>query len=337
MQRTHLYPVPLVPYPGGLTEKLLQVRPVGKERTRLPTSRSKQSYARLFDDLRVLLAVHRCGSMTRAAEEMETTTSTVSRQIARLREELGLSPFVKSDGAWLLNPRLASLIETFEHADGMIFSELNRVSESATDEARDIRIGALPSIISHVLIPGMTDLWQERAHLRPVFENRVYEIGLGMSDVALVFNLPESGRLKTRRCGAFPFALYAPRDWQHGDGWASLTDRYAAQYAEARRAFFGCDAILKADSFAQVIPAMRSLGLAAVLPTVMAENEPDLFHVPDSGLDVARDLYLIYHESRSDDEDLRAVVDWICRSLAALPTPAEGLPETQTRLYTIKS
>jgi len=157
-----------------------------------------------------------------------------------------------------------------------------------------------------------------------------------MSDVALVFNLPESGRLKTRRCGAFPFALYAPQGWQHGDGWASLTDRYAAQYADARRAFFGCDAILKADSFAQVLPAMHSLGLAAVLPTVMAEQDPDLVHVPDSGLDVARDLYLIYHESRSDDADLRATVDWICRRLADLPTPADALPETQRRHYTIQ-
>jgi DNA-binding transcriptional LysR family regulator len=302
----------------------------------LVSSRSKLSYARLFDDLRVLLAVHRCGSMTRAAEELETTTSTVSRQIARLRDELGLSPFVKSDGGWLLNPRLASLIETFEHADGMIYSELNRVSEIAPDETRDIRIGAMPSIISHVLIPAMAGLWQDRAHLRPIFENRIFEAGLGMSDVALVFNLPESGRLKTRRCGPFPFALYAPRGWQRGDGWASLTDRYAAQYADQRRAFFGSDAALKADSFGQVVPAMGCLGLAAVLPTVMAANNPDLLHVPGSGLDVARDLYIIYHESRSDDADLRAVVDWICGQLSDLPVPSQDLQEVQGRLYTIQ-
>lgn len=302
----------------------------------MASSRSKLSYARLFDDLRVLLAVHRCGSMTRAAEELETTTSTVSRQIARLRDELGLSPFVKSDGGWLLNPRLASLIETFEHADGMIYSALNRVSELAPDETRDIRIGAMPSIISHVLIPAMAGLWQDRAHLRPVFENRIFEAGLGMSDVALVFNLPESGRLKTRRCGPFPFALYAPRGWARGDGWASLTDRYAAQYADQRRAFFGSDAALKADSFGQVVPAMRRLGLAAVLPTVMAANEPDLMHVAGSGLDVARDLYIIYHESRSDDADLRAVVEWICAHLADLPSPSRDLQEVQGQLYTIQ-
>jgi DNA-binding transcriptional LysR family regulator len=301
----------------------------------LPLSRQTISYTRLFDDLHVLLAVHRCGSMTRAAEELDTTTSTVSRQVARLRAELGISPFVKSDGGWLLNPRLAALIETFEHADGMIFSELTRVIESAPDEARDIRIGALPSIISHVLVPALGKLWDTHAHLRPIFENRVYEAGLGMSDVALVFSLPESGRLKTRRCGAFPFALYAPRGWQRGDGWASLTDRYAAQYAEARGTFFGREAALKADSFAQIIPAMQSLRLACVLPTVMAADAPDLVHIPGSGLDVTRDLHLIYHESRSDDEDLRAVVTWILRHMSTLPNPAEDLRDMQSHVRTI--
>ena len=298
--------------------------------------RQKLSYARLFDDLHVLLAVHRCGSMTRAAEELDTTTSTVSRQIARLRSEIGLSPFVKSDGGWRLNPRLSALIEAFEHADGMISSELTRITEGAPDAARDIRIGALEEIISHVLIPKVSELWRTHSHLRPVFENRVYEAGLGMSDVALVFNLPESGRLKTRRCGAFPFALYAPRGWQRGDGWASLTDRYAAQYAEARRAYFGHDAVLKADSFAQVIPAMRRLGLACVLPTVMGEDAPDLVHVPGSGLDVTRDLYLIYHESRGDDQDLRVVVDWMLRQLAYLTNPAGALPIAQQRLLRMR-
>jgi len=285
------------------------------------------SYARLFDDLHVLLAVYRCGSMTRAADELDTTTSTVSRQIGRLREQLGLSPFVKSDGGWLLNPRLSGLIEAFEHADGVILSELARITETAPDAARDIRIGAPPSTISHVLIPAIGTLWQARPYLRPVFENRVFETGLGMSDVALVFTPPESGRLKIRRGGALPFAVYAPRGWQKGDGWVSLTDRYSAQYAEARRAFFGRDATLKADSYAQVTPAMRQLGLAAVLPTVIAADEPDLVHVPGSGLDVTRDLYLIYHESRSDDADLRAVVDWILQNLDALPTPADEANE----------
>ncbi|MBE0454228.1 LysR family transcriptional regulator [Roseovarius autotrophicus] len=286
----------------------------------MSTSRPKVSYARLFDDLRVTLAVHRCGSMTRAAVELDTTTSTVSRQISRLRGTLGLSPFIKSEGDWLLNPRMAALLNAVEHANGMIESELGRLIEAAPEEPREIRIGALPSVISHILIPALGELRTGARNLRPIFENRVHEVGLGMSDVALVFSLPEGGRIKARRCGDLAFALYAPPCWTRGHGWVSLTDRYAARYAEARRAWFGCNPTLKVDSFAQAVAAMRALGLAGILPVVVGGPEPDFVHIPGSGLDLTRDLHLIYHESRSEDADLRCVIDWICQQISRTPS-----------------
>jgi DNA-binding transcriptional LysR family regulator len=67
----------------------------------------------------------------------------------------------------------------------------------------------------------------------------------------------------------------------------------------------------------------------------MAADAPDLVHIPGSGLDVTRDLHLIYHESRSDDEDLRAVVTWILRHMSTLPNPAEDLRDMQSHVRTI--
>lgn len=292
----------------------------------MATSRQTPSYARLFDDLRVALAVHRCGSMTRAAVELDTTTSTVSRQISRLRETLGVSPFIKTEGDWLLNPRITALIETFEHADGAIASEIGRLINADPDAPRDVRIGAIPSVIVQVLIPALGALRSVVPGLRPVFENRIQEVGLGMCDVALVYTLPEGGRIKTRRCGAIAFALYVPSGWRHGDGWVSLTDRYVARYAEAREAWFGSQATVKVDSFDQAVVAMNGLGLAGILPVVVGANAPGLVHLPGSGLDLSRDLHLIYHESRSEDADLRTVIDWICQQTARLP----ALPDLAT-------
>jgi DNA-binding transcriptional LysR family regulator len=247
----------------------------------LTTSRQTPSYARLFDDLRVALTVHRCGSMTRAAVELDTTTSTVSRQI---------------------------------------------------------RIGAMPSVIVEVLIPALGALRSAVPGLRPVFENRIQEVGLGMCDVALVFALPEGGRIKTRRCGSIAFGLYAPPDWRHGDGWVTLTDRYAARYSEARRAWFGTDPALKVDSFAQAVAAMHTLDLAGILPVVVGASEPDFVHIPGSGLDLTRDLHMIYHESRSRDADLRSVIDWICRQTERLPAmPDHATPAPQTRIVSVNS
>ncbi|PKP62832.1 MAG: hypothetical protein CVT86_06785 [Alphaproteobacteria bacterium HGW-Alphaproteobacteria-8] len=297
----------------------------------MTTPRLTPSYARLFDDLRVALAVHRCGSMTRAAVELGTTTSTVSRQVSRLRSALGLSPFIKAEGDWLLNPRVAALLEAVEQANGMIESELARLIEADPEEPREIRIGAMPSVISHVLVPALGELQPVARGLRPIFESRVHETGLGMSDVALVFTLPEGGRIKARRCGSFAYGLFAPPCWTPGRGWVSLTDRYAARYGDDRRAWFGSDATLKVDSFAQEVAAMRAMGLAGILPIVVGEAETDLVHIPGSGLDLTRDLHLIYHESRSEDADLRCVIDWICRHTARLP----ALPDQQAQVVSV--
>lgn len=293
--------------------------------------RQKLSYDRLFDDLRVALAVSRCGSMTRAAVELDTTTSTVSRQISRLREALGVPPFIKAEGDWQLNPRIGTLLDTFQHANGAIASEIGRLVSTRSNAPREIRIGALPSLISHVLIPGLAELLDTSPGLHPIFENRIHEVGLGTSDVALTFTLPEGGRIKARRCGSAAFALYAPPGWRHGQGWVTLTDRYAARCTDARRDWFGAEPTLKVESFPQAVAAMRTLGLAGVLPVVVGGATPDLGHIPGSGLDLIRDLHLIHHESHSEDTDLCRVIAWICRQTARLPAAPDEAPHNPQR------
>lgn len=292
------------------------------------------SLARLYDDLRTAQAVHRCGSMTSAATEMGTTTSTISRQIGRLRDMLGLYPFIKTDGGWQLNPALGDLLAAFEQVDGVLESEIARLKPDNPRKKREIRIGAPPSVLSHILLPMLRDLLADAPGIRPILEGRVTENGLGTNDIAMVFQPPGTGRLKIRRCGRLAFGIFAPRGWQTGDGWVSLTNRYSWTWQEARRDFFGADPCLKVDSFAQVIQAMRHLGRAGVLPVVVALEDPDLQRLDTPESEISRDLYLIYHESRSRDPDVRATVDWMMRCLRRVEACASGLHSTQDQLCT---
>lgn len=273
------------------------------------------SLARLYDDLHTAQVVHRCGSMTSAATEMGTTTSTISRQIGRLRDMLGLYPFIKTDGGWQLNPALGDLLGVFEQVDGMLESEIARLKPDNPQKCREIRIGAPPSVLSHILVPMLRDLLAVKPGIRPIFEGRVHENVLGTSDIAMVFQPPEAGRLKIRRGGSLAFGIFAPQGWRPGDGWVSLTDRFSAPWQAARRGFFGSDPCLKVDSFTQVLQAMRHLGKAGALPVVVAMDDPGLQRLKTPGLEVNRDLYLIYHESRSRDPDVRATADWLMRCL----------------------
>ncbi len=294
------------------------------------------SFSRLYDDLRVVLAVRRCGSMTNAATELGTTTSTISRQISRLRAQLGLYPFVKTDGDWRLNPALADLIDAFEQADGILETELGRLHRYSPTLTRDLKIGAPPTVLSHVLIPALTDLAKAAPRIRPVPENRVHENGLGSNDLAIVFQPPTSGHLRIRRCAKLSFALFAPRDWRPCDGWVRLTDKYSGPYMDTRRRYFGSEPCLKVDSFTQALQAMTRLGKAGALPVVVAADVPELYRLDTPELDVSRDLYALHHESRSNDPDIRATLDWIVRSLKAAEASALRLQIAQDRLCVVR-
>jgi len=297
----------------------------------LPNTSSAPSFARIYDDLRTVLTVQRCGSMTSAATEIGTTTSTVSRQIARLRETLGIYPFVKSDGEWQLNPALSDLVAAFEQADGMLESELARLQEYQPTARRDVKIGAPPTVLSHILAPGMRDFVRQNRGLRPVLESRVLESGLGSTDISVVFHPPETGRVRVKRSGLLDFALFAPDGWREGDGWLSLGDRVAGPYIEARRHFFKSDPMVLVDSFPQAVRVMREMGLAGALPVILAADLPEFHPIGPRALDVSRDLYVIHHESRSTDPDIRATVDWVSAQLVDAKRRTRDLQDAQQR------
>lgn len=272
----------------------------------------------IFDELRTVLVVHRSGSMAEAARALGVTPSTVSRQVSRLREVLGFYPFVKTDGNWHLNPSLLKLVEAFETAEGMLSNELRRLHHADPGIKREVKIAGPASIISHVLIPECPALMEIHQQVVPVFERRVHAEGLGPHDIVIAFRPPEVGRFKVKRCAPFNFALYAPQGWKRGDGWLTLIDKYASAYMEERRQFFGAEPTLKTDSFDQALKAMMALNLASSLPEPVARSTPGLTRIDAREMEVSLDLFVIHHESRSNDPEIRATVDWIIHSLTKM-------------------
>lgn len=279
-------------------------------------TRHAQRMPSIYDELRTALVVHRTGSMANAARALGVTPSTVSRQIGRLRELLGFYPFVRTDGNWRLNPALIKLVEAFESAEGTLASELHRLNQRDPDLKREIKIAGPASLLTHVLIPNQRALAAAHPSVVPVFERRVNADGLGPHDVVLAFQPPETGRLKVRRCGTLEYLLYATGSWKPGDGWVTLIDRYASQHYENLKAHFGSEATLKLDSFDQALKAIRELDLAGPLPHVLARNVQGVSPLDGDNYQVQHDVFLIHHESRSNDPDLRSTVDWILDSLA---------------------
>lgn len=274
------------------------------------------AFPKIYDDMHTVLVVHRCGSMACAASELGTTVSTVSRRIDRLQGILNVRPFVKSGRGWKLNPSLEKFVEAFESAHGYLTSELHSLQNQDADIPVEIKIGGPPFVLAHVLVPRIGDLAANPSAIVPVLERRFNETGLGSQDIAIVFTPPEMGRLKVRRCANLAFSVYAPEGWSIGDGWVNLLDQCADLIYEESRAFFGREPTLRVDSFSQAFGAMKRLGLAGLLPEVVAREDGDLRRLDTFASGMSRDLFVIHHESRSTDPRMRDTLNWLAKCLA---------------------
>lgn len=112
-------------------------------------------------DLRYLVEAARAGTLTRAAQELGVTTSTLSRRLARLEDELGLSLLERGRSG--VRPTSGGQ-RVLADAQRVLF-ELETVSRTGKSygqaETGDVRIGIMNPLPSEHLTAVLTD-WHSR-------------------------------------------------------------------------------------------------------------------------------------------------------------------------------
>ena len=274
-----------------------------------------------WDDLRFLLAVYRAGTMSAAARVLGTNVATVSRRMERLGTELGGSPFVKTPTGWQPDPQVAGLLEAAETFEGQMLRELHA---GAVGEVKPphILVGAPSLIASSVLLPGLAETPDLIDKIDLEIMPRLFETGLGNHDVVIQFGRPASGRLAIRRAGSLRLGLYVWPDAPPDTRWIGLTQNHRALHTiDLAERHFGVPPILRLESMEQIFRAAQLLRLPAVLPEVLARQEPGMVRLEVPGLSFEFDFWIMYHLSRRGDPAVQVTVDWIVRSFEALEPP----------------
>jgi DNA-binding transcriptional LysR family regulator len=284
-----------------------------------------------WDDLRFLLAVYRAGTMSAAARVLGTNVATVSRRIERLGDELGGSPFVKTPSGWRPDPLVAGLLEAAEAFEGQMQRELNASAEPDAKPPH-ILIGTPSLIASAILLPGLAAAPALIQKIDLEIMPRVFETGLGNHDVVVQAGRPASGRLAIRRAGSLRFGIYIWADTPPGSKWIGLTQNYRLlQSVDAAESYFGAPPALRLESMEQIFRAAQLLHLPAILPEILARQEPGLFRLEAPDLSFEFEFWIMYHLSRRGDPAVQVAVDWIVRAFEAIE-PAVRLITQQERL-----
>ncbi len=111
-----------------------------------------------LDLYRVFYTVAKCGSLTRAAEELYISQPAVSQSIKQLENQLGVSLFNRTHRGMELSAQGGKLIfKEVESALKLLYAAENRIGEMKASATGTIRIGASDTIFEYFLADKIVD------------------------------------------------------------------------------------------------------------------------------------------------------------------------------------
>lgn len=278
-----------------------------------------------WDELRIVLAVSRHGTLASAARALRINATTVGRRLEAFERRLGAKLFTKTrDG---LRPTRAgdTAIDTASRIeDGVVaFERRTRDHDARLDGV--VRITAGDGVM--LSVAPLVSAFRSRypgVQLELMAENRVIDLVRGEADIAIRLVKPTTSTLIAQRVATIGIGLYARDDYvAHGPRIETLDDLAAhtligmappfdngpeAQWL-ARHGVTRYDVRCNTISLALALAA-GGAGIA-VLPHNLAVTEPRLRRVVRDARFQARDLWLVAHREVRNRAPVRATLTFL--------------------------
>jgi len=280
-----------------------------------------------WDDLRVLLAIHRARTLSAAARYLGVDATTVSRRLRSLQNAAGTALFLRLPDATLkLNQAGVAILA---HAERME-READAIGQALGEEAQKVvgtvRITAVPIVINRLLLPSLPSLLDAHPDLTVELVPDARDLSLTRRDADLAIRLarPVSGGtlVKARRIGTLVYGVFAAQGIAEKDaerlGWIAYDDTMAHLPQSKWLADLvasgtgGKSGIRVTDGETAVEAAASGLGKALV-PTWAGTHDPRLRTLDVSEMPALpeREVWLLSHAEQRGFQSIRTVISWI--------------------------
>jgi molybdate transport repressor ModE-like protein len=291
-----------------------------------------------WNHLRIVLAIHRKGSMQGAAEALGIDRATVLRRLDALEARLKATLFDRRHDGCVLTEAGHAIIATVEGIEQAMTAIEHRVA-GRDREAEGVVTLALPEFLAtKMLAPELSGF----AKLHPAVTievqtgNSFLNLTRGEADIALRNRRPDHNSLVSRRAGAASLGYFASRDYlaSRGDPARGLADHdfivfdaslsgvpsFAKMEDIARRGRI----VMRSNEIMPMLAAAKAgLGLA-FLPCIAARGEDLELVAP--GIVAERDMFLVTHRDLLKRARVRLVFDFLVRICAENAAALSGKP-----------
>lgn len=298
---------------------------------------AKVQNGRVFDwnDLKHFLAVARTGSTLAAGRTLGVSQTTAARRVAALEQALGRSLFERRAAGYALTAEGEALLAQAEVVEAATTALADLAASRSREASGTVRLTTDHIFAVTILAPVMRDLHEAHPAIRIELDasSEIRDLAAGAADIALRrCARPEGGGLVGRKLANDGWALYCSRAYAEahgrprsrrelpghaliGGGGEGVWKVYQAWLAENGLE----DAIaMRHDSPLGLLSAVRAGSGLAVLPRIVADNDPELLRCLPPAPDKDYGLWLLTHERLRHVPRVRVVLDFLAARFAEL-------------------
>lgn len=296
-----------------------------------------------WDTVRYFLPVARYGSLTKAAELLGTTQSTVSRRISELEGSLDRVLFVRTPHGYDLTPEGASLLQAAIAIEDQ-FIDLERAGRGDDADQQGpsgtVRIATAENLASALLVPALPALRARHPALSIELSTGVRSVSMVRREADLSLRLvrPTQNTLVVRKVGEQAHGVYASAAYLESRGsestgialeeldWIGWDSEFASLQLAVwlKEATGGKPLAVATTSLAMQLAAVRHGLGAAVLPCFLGDADPLLRRVRPPPEVFSQDIWLTMDAGLSRLTRIRAVADWLVAVISAHADLLEG-------------
>ena len=289
-----------------------------------------------WDDARIFLALARTGTLTAAAERLNSGAATISRRIDRLEQALGVPLFLRHQSGYRLTDQGEALLPRAEAAEQAV-QELLLEAGSQDEVAGLVRLASIGTLIEPVIVPALTPLLARHPMLdiEVLFNTATVNLHRRDADLALRMVRPERGNLLVRQVAVMGLGLYGTAGGAQSARHITWPDQESLQPILGWSRAFGADAAprLAVNTVAGQVEAVRQGAGIAVLPHILARAAGlELLHdvLPD-GAPMERPIYLVTHADLAHSRRVSTVAECLVKALNARRTELAGKKPDRVR------
>ncbi len=294
-----------------------------------------------WNDLKLVLAISRAGSLGGGAKLMGVNHSTAFRNLNAIEDKLGARLFERLQGGvytpTAVGEQVARTAERMETEALALDREITGTDARLTGL---VRVTASETLSFHMLLAQLVTLREVHPGItvEMLIDNRVLNLSRREADVALRVSRPGEPELFGKKLSNIAWTIYGLAGMAEPIGakdLAALASNPFVGWSEDVRGIAAADFLTeqvkpKAVSYRsnslinQYRAARAGMGLA-ILPCYLGDSDPSLIRVvPDLLRTLQRELWIVTHEDLKATARIRAFLEVVGNGLAAQREVFEG-------------